>query len=68
VPHEELGECWRVILHCRWDCSVDAYEMEQRVLGLLNSYRTEGERVRCTDVALKAAWFEFMQGKRPERA
>jgi hypothetical protein len=65
VPHEELGERWGVVLHCRWSCSMEAYQMEQGVLGSLNSYRTQGERVRCTDTALKAAWFEFMLGKQP---
>jgi hypothetical protein len=63
VPHEELGECWSVVLHCRWNCSVEAYEMEQQVLGVLSLYRTEGERVRCAETMLKAAWLEVTRRK-----
>jgi hypothetical protein len=64
VPHEELGECWSVVLHCRWNCSMEAYQMEQGVLGSLGSYRTEGERARCSEEALKATWCEFVRGGR----
>ena len=63
VPHEELGERWCIVLQHYWTCSLNAYEMEQRVLYLLTSFRTEGERVRCSEATLKKAWNEVLQGR-----
>ena len=37
VPHEELGESWSIALYQQHASSLEAYEMEQRVLGELNS-------------------------------
>ena len=56
VPHEELGERWAIVMHQHWESSLLAYEMEQRVLGVLGFYRTEGERIRCSEVELQGAW------------
>jgi predicted GIY-YIG superfamily endonuclease len=56
VRHEELGERWALVRHQHWESSIEAYEMEQRVLGALGPYRTEGERIRCSDVELEIAW------------
>lgn len=39
-----------------WDSETDAYAMEQRVFRSLTASRTEGERVRCTEAELRAAW------------
>jgi hypothetical protein len=61
IPSEELGECWAILLHERWESSLRAYEMEQRVLGALGPRRTEGERIRCSKVELHAAWARSVQ-------
>ncbi len=56
VPFEVLGECWEFALVQRWRDSESAYDMEQKVLELLGSSRTVGERVMCSKVDLEAAW------------
>lgn len=60
IPHEVLGERWSVAWKQTWPSQMAAYEMEQRVLTLLSARRTEGERVRCTEVELRAAWIGAM--------
>lgn len=60
VPVESLGENWALFLKQKWPTSMAAYEMEQRVLRLLQSARTEGERVSCTDDQITAAWITAM--------
>lgn len=35
VPHEELGEQWRVHTQQRWPTSLQAFKMEQRVFGAM---------------------------------
>jgi len=56
VPHEELGEQWRLHAQQRWPTSLQAFEMEQRVFGAMKSFRTQGERLRCTENQLLQAW------------
>jgi T5orf172 domain len=57
VPREVLGERWSITtLQQRWPTQTEAYEMEQRLLGLLAARRTVGERVCCTEDELQAAW------------
>jgi hypothetical protein len=56
VPIEEIGESWGLALQHRWPDSVAAYAMEQRVFQALASFRTSGERVRCSQVQLLSAW------------
>ncbi|NTX67770.1 GIY-YIG nuclease family protein [Myxococcus sp. CA051A] len=56
VPSEALGENWHVFLTHRWESSIDAHAMEQRVLKALDRFRTEGERVRCSQKELKHGW------------
>ncbi len=56
VPYEDLDECWSLALDRRWDSSVDAYFMEQLMLKRLDSCRTAGERVRCREDIVRAAW------------
>lgn len=56
VPHEELGEKWELRLIQRWPDSVQAYSMEQRLFCTLAAYRTEGERIRCSEAQLQSAW------------
>ncbi|CAO4145459.1 hypothetical protein LPLAFNJD_LOCUS1946 [Methylorubrum aminovorans] len=56
VPYEELGEKWELKLRQRWPDSVQAYAMEQRVFGSMTTYRTEGERLRCTEAQMQAGW------------
>jgi hypothetical protein len=56
VPHEELGERWELRLRQRWPDSVQAHAMEQRVFRSAAAYRTVGERLRCTEAQLQAAW------------
>ena len=65
VPHEELGERSALVMHPHWDSSFRAYEMEQKVLGVLGPYRTEGERIRCSDEELQTAWKECQSSPPP---
>jgi hypothetical protein len=64
VPHEVLGERWSVAWRQSWASQTAAYEMEQRVLELLVAYRTEGERLTCTEDELRSAWVSAMMPKR----
>lgn len=56
VPSEELSEQWSVVMRQRWPNSQQAYGMEQHVLRVLQHRRTRGERVRCSEAELQAAW------------
>lgn len=56
VPHEVLGERWRQVLLQRWPNEVDAYNMEQHVLGTLRGPSSVGERVSCTRGKLESVW------------
>lgn len=56
VPHEVLGEQWRLILQQPWPTEMDAYKMEQRVLEALRTASSVGERVACTQQTLERAW------------
>ncbi|MGE6761173.1 GIY-YIG nuclease family protein [Corallococcus interemptor] len=56
VPSEVLGERWRVVFSQRWESTIKAYEMEQRVLKSLERFRTEGERVLCSRRELDRGW------------
>jgi hypothetical protein len=56
VPHEVLGEKWSLVMQQKWQSSVGAYEMEQRVLARLQTHRTEGERVLCPETVVFSAW------------
>jgi hypothetical protein len=60
VPHEILGERWKIVLQQRWTCSQDAYDMEQRMFELLESHRTEGERLGCPEHLLQGAWIRCL--------
>ena len=56
VPSEVLGERWQIVLTHPWDSSIDAHAMEQRVLKVLDRFRTEGERVLCSRKELDRGW------------
>lgn len=56
VPHEELGERWELRMRQRWSSSILAHGMEQRVFSAMSKFRTEGERLRCTEADLQTAW------------
>lgn len=56
VPHEALGEKWRLVCTRRWANSILAYEMEQRLLSALEPYRTVGERIACFEKDVQAIW------------
>lgn len=56
IPPEAVPERWNARFQQAWDSETDAYGMEQRVLRALAASRTEGERVRCTETELWAAW------------
>ena len=56
VPHEYLGQQWRLFAKRLWPDALAAYRMEQRLLGSLTPHRTVGERVRCTRSTLVDIW------------
>jgi Mrr N-terminal domain/Meiotically up-regulated gene 113 len=56
VPVEVLDCRWALVREVRWNDPRLAYEMEQRVLNELADHRTTGERVRCSDEEMGAAW------------
>jgi hypothetical protein len=60
VPFEEVGERWAVFIQHWWSNSQEAYGMEQRMFRALSHRRTEGERVRCTEDELQAAWMRCL--------
>jgi hypothetical protein len=56
VPHEALGEQWRLVHIHRWANSILAYEMEQRLLSALLPFRTVGERIACSEEVVRTIW------------
>jgi hypothetical protein len=63
VPHEVLGEQWRLVLQQEWPTEVDAFKMEQRVLKALRSQTSVGERVTCKRQKLKRTWTSLLLPK-----
>jgi hypothetical protein len=60
VPVEETGEGWVLALKQRWPDSVAAHAMEQRVFRALTTFRTAGERIRCSEAQMQSAWTASM--------
>ena len=56
VPVELLDDEWRIVLTHAWLTAEEAQAMEQRVLRRLETSRTRGERVRCSEQELEQAW------------
>lgn len=56
VPHEALGEKWCLVCRQRCANSIQAYEMEQRLLSALVPYRTVGERIACSEEVVRTVW------------
>ena len=56
VPHEVLGEQWQLVLHHSWASQQDAYNMEQRVLKMLRTQSSVGERVICGRTEIEKTW------------
>ncbi|MCB8821915.1 hypothetical protein [Microvirga rosea] len=56
IPPEVVPNPWFPVLQQRWPDEISAHGMEQRVLKLLERYRTEGERVRCSEDEIWMAW------------
>ncbi len=56
IPSEVIQEKWRAVLQQAWSSEAEAYQMEQRVLGALAPFRTQGERAQCSEQELKSAW------------
>lgn len=56
IPSEVIQEKWQAVFRQAWKSETEAYEMEQRVLGALASYRTQGERAQCSEQELRNAW------------
>lgn len=56
IPHEITGEKWTLFRVQKWPDEMMAYAMEQKLLSVLNNYRTEGERVKCKEQDLHKAW------------
>jgi hypothetical protein len=56
VPYEVLGEQWHVCLYHRCASQDAAYTIEQRLLTLLRTSTSVGERVTCSRDALHIAW------------
>lgn len=62
VPYEELGERWQLYTRQQWPNSVLAFGMEQRVFRAVREFRTQGERLRCTEKELFKAWTASLHG------
>jgi hypothetical protein len=56
IPSEVIPGLWGEVYRHPWDNEADAYAMEQRILNTLQRYRTEGERLQCTEDELWSAW------------
>jgi hypothetical protein len=56
IPTEVVPQRWNVKFQQQWKSEIDAYAMEQKVLAALQTHRTEGERVKCTEPELWSAW------------
>lgn len=56
VPVEVLNEQWSIYLTQPWKTSVEAYDMEQRVLKRMETKRSGFERLQCTETELSSAW------------
>ena len=56
VPHEVLNERWTLVRTMRWEHSMRAYEIEQRLFGDLRTYRTAGERLTCSERTILEFW------------
>lgn len=63
IPHEIDVPLWKVELQQRWDDAITAHAMEQDVFDILNSKRTTGERVNCTQRELTTAWQRAFVGE-----
>ena len=64
VPHEVIGEQWRLALQQEWATEVDAYNMEQRVLEALRTSTSVAERVACSRQRLERTWKSVVIPKR----
>jgi hypothetical protein len=64
VPFEALGQQWTLAIKQGGLFQTDAYDLEQRVLGLLTTKRTEGERVVCSEQELQTAWIGALAAPR----
>lgn len=58
VPHEALNERWTLVHRHRWADSIRAFEMEQLLFQALQSHRTLGERLACSEPKISEAWRE----------
>lgn len=58
VPHELTGVKWTLTRTQQWPDEEGAYKMEQKLFNLVTIYRTEGERVRCSEKILHDAWIK----------
>ncbi|WP_371349371.1 hypothetical protein [Ancylobacter sp. IITR112] len=56
IPVEVLNEQWAIFLTQPWKTSIEAYEMEQRVLTRMEPSRTGFERLQCSEAELQSAW------------
>lgn len=56
IPHEVTGVQWALFRVQKWEDETMAYAMEQKLFNILSAYRTEGERVRCSEPILHDAW------------
>jgi T5orf172 domain len=56
VPYETLNERWMLVRTRRWENSLRAYEVEQRLLADLRPHRTVGERLCCSVACILEAW------------
>ena len=61
VPYEILGEQWRVCHSHICSTQDEAYAVEQRLLALLRTSTSVGERVTCTRAAIDAAWTAVLE-------
>ncbi len=62
IPSEIIPSAWRAIYQQKWSDAIEAYTMEQKVLESLEVYRTVGERVKCSESDVFAAWRSAIGG------
>ncbi len=60
IPFEITKARWSIAYRQGWENETLAYEMEQKLFLELVKFRTEGERIQCSEEVLKSAWLKVI--------